>query len=213
MRFFEATLSHNRHTLLHHVNLEIKKGEWVFLVGPSGSGKTTILQSIFGNLAPSKGSFINDQWRDIYQFSPSELRAYQRTGGMIFQDYKLISYKTVSENIAYAMEICGYAHETIEPRTNELLDLVGMIHKKNAFPPKLSGGESQRVAIARALIHEPTMILADEPTGSLDHKNVHIIMDLLSTIHKQGTTIVFATHDQKLLSTVDARVIDVTQFH
>ena len=111
------------------------------------------------------------------------------------------------------MEICGYAHETIEPRTNELLDLVGMIHKKNAFPPKLSGGESQRVAIARALIHEPTMILADEPTGSLDHKNVAIIMDLLSTIHKQGTTIVFATHDQKLLSTVDARVIDVTQFH
>jgi cell division transport system ATP-binding protein len=132
---------------------------------------------------------------------------------MIFQDYKLISYKTVSENIAYAMEICGYAHETIEPRTNELLDLVGMIHKKNAFPPKLSGGESQRVAIARALIHEPTMILADEPTGSLDHKNVNIIMDLLSTIHKQGTTIVFATHDQKLLSTIDARVIDVTQFH
>ncbi|MBP7823388.1 ATP-binding cassette domain-containing protein [Candidatus Gracilibacteria bacterium] len=195
------------------MNLEIKKGEWVFLVGPSGSGKTTILQSIFGNLAPSRGSFINDQGRDIYQFSSSELRAYQRTGGMIFQDYKLISYKTVSENIAYAMEICGYAHETIEPRTNELLDLVGMIHKKNAFPPKLSGGESQRVAIARALIHEPTMILADEPTGSLDHKNVNIIMDLLLTIHKQGTTIVFATHDQKLLSTVDARVIDVTQFH
>ncbi len=213
MRFFEATLSHNHHTILHNMNLEIKKGEWVFLVGPSGSGKTTILQSIFGNLAPSRGSFINDQWRDIYQFSSSELRAYQRTGGMIFQDYKLISYKTVSENIAYAMEICGYAHETIEPRTNELLDLVGMIHKKNAFPPKLSGGESQRVAIARALIHEPTMILADEPTGSLDHKNVNIIMDLLLTIHKQGTTIVFATHDQKLLSTVDARVIDVTQFH
>ena len=139
MRFHEATLGHNNHPVLHAINLEIKKGEWVFLVGASGSGKTTILQTIFGSLRPLHGSFINDQGRDIYQLKPAELRAYQRTGGMIFQDYKLIDYKTVAENISYAMEICGYAHETIEPRTNDLLELVGMMSKKHSFPPKLSG--------------------------------------------------------------------------
>lgn len=122
---------------------------------------------------------------------------------MIFQDYKLIPSKTVSENIAYALEICRYGKNTVTRRTKELLDEVDMLRKKDAYPEHLSGGECQRVAIARALIHEPHTLLADEPTGNLDQKNVIMVMDFLKKMHAAGTTIVFATHDRDLISLVD----------
>lgn len=129
---------------------------------------------------------------------------------MIFQDYKLIEYKTVTENIAYAMEMCSYGKSAIKQRVPELLAYVGLEDKKDTFPKHLSGGEAQRVAIARALIHNPQMILADEPTGNLDHKNVMNIIDLLKTIHAKGTTVIFATHDLELLNLVPgAKVLDI----
>ena len=129
---------------------------------------------------------------------------------MIFQDHKLIPTKTVAENIAYAMEICGYARSLIEVRTIQLLAQVGMTKHAHTFVEKLSGGEAQRVAIARALIHDPHVILADEPTASLDSKNTKMIIDILLRLHKTGTTIIFATHDHSLYSLVpEGRIIDV----
>jgi cell division transport system ATP-binding protein len=129
---------------------------------------------------------------------------------MIFQDPTLIDYKTVIENISYAMEICNYAQETIGPRALELLDRVDILRKKDVLPKSLSGGEAQRVAIARALIHEPKFILADEPTAHLDKKNTHSIIDILKDINARGTTIVFATHDHDLIPLVPhARVYSI----
>jgi cell division transport system ATP-binding protein len=129
---------------------------------------------------------------------------------MIFQDYKLIEYKTVAENIAYAMEMCSYGTASIQKRVPELLQYVGLEDKKNIFPKHLSGGETQRVAIARAMIHNPKMILADEPTGNLDQDNVINIVNLLKAINTQGATIIFATHDLDLLKLVPgAKVLDI----
>lgn len=139
------------------------------------------------------------------------MRAYRRTCGMIFQDHKLIPTKTVSENIAYALEICGCSRSLIEVRTIQLLAQVGMTSRAHAFVHQLSGGEAQRVAIARALIHDPEVILADEPTASLDHKNTDMILDIMKKLHKAGTTIIFATHDHDLHNCVpNARIIDVS---
>lgn len=132
---------------------------------------------------------------------------------MIFQNYRLIPSKTVAENISYALEICRYGKSTITHLTRELLTEVGMYDKKNVYPDHLSGGECQRVAIARALIHEPDMILADEPTGNLDQKNVVIFLDFMKKIHAAGTTIVFATHDRDLMHLVPgSREIDIDDF-
>ena len=212
MRFLNATLGHKT-AILFWVDAEIKKGEWVFIDGPSGSGKTSFLQTIFGLSKPLAGSFIDNRGRDIYRLSAKDLRAYRRTCGMIFQDHKLISTKTVAENIAYAMEICGYSHTSIQARVHQVLSEVSMLHKSDAYPEHLSWGEAQRVAIARALIHEPDVILADEPTASLDAENSQSILDLLKKIHGFGITIVFATHDRTLFSLIpNARVIDVSRW-
>lgn len=182
----------------------------MFLQGASGSGKSTLLQTFAGLLKPIAGSFIDNRGRDVYRLGSRGLRAYHRTCGMIFQDYKLIPTKTVAENISYALEICRYGKNTIAQRTRELLTEVDMFHKRDQYPEHLSGGESQRVAIARALIHEPETILADEPTGNLDQKNVILIIEMLKKIHAQGTTIVFATHDWDLFDLVPgSRVIDL----
>jgi cell division transport system ATP-binding protein len=171
------------------------------------------MQSLFGFLSPLSGGVLDDRERDIYRLKPAQLRAYRRTAGMVFQDYKLIPYKTVGENIAYAMEICGYGRYTIALRTRELLEKVELFDKRDLLPDKLSGGEAQRVSIARALVHEPATIFADEPTGNLDSETIKIIIDLMKTYHKMGTTIVFATHDPDIIAMVpEAHVIDVGQW-
>lgn len=129
---------------------------------------------------------------------------------MVFQDYKLIEYKTVAENIAYAMEMCSYGKSMIHKKVPELLQYVDLLDKKDIFPRYLSGGEAQRVAVARALIHDPHIILADEPTGNLDHKNSLKIMELLKNIHSQWATVLFATHDLELLKHIpQAKVLDI----
>jgi len=210
MKLLNITAWYQKKPVIKHFTFDINPGEWIFLTGPSGSGKSTFLQTLFGGLPPIQGSLIDDSLRDIYSLSPSNLRAYRRTCGMIFQDHKLIEYKTVTENIAYAMEMCSYGKTMIKKRVPELLHYVWLEHKKDAFPKHLSGWEAQRVAIARALIHSPKMILADEPTGNLDHANTIKIMELLKTIHAQGTTIVFATHDLTLIKLVPgAKVLDI----
>lgn len=213
MRILHATLWHKEKSTLCDVNITIKKGEWIFLVGPSGTGKSTILQTICGMLPPLTGSVIDDRWRDVYGLRASELRAYRRTLGMVFQDTQMIDYKTVKENIAYAMEICKYSHTSIERRTEELLQQVGMWEKRDILPSHLSWGEAQKIAIARALIHEPNILLADEPTGHLDRDNVDTIMSLFATIHRAGTTVIFSTHDDEILTMIPgARIIDVAKW-
>ncbi|MBP6921710.1 ABC transporter ATP-binding protein [Candidatus Gracilibacteria bacterium] len=214
MRFFQALIGYKKIPVLGGLNFEIKQGEWVFLYGASGSGKSTLLETMAGLRKPLAGSFIDHRGRDVYRLKGSELRAYQRTNGMIFQDYKLIPSKTVLENISYALEICRYGKSTIQRRTRELLTEVGMYDKKDVYPTQLSGGECQRVAIARALIHEPHTLIADEPTGNLDQKNMETILDIMKRIHAEGTTIVFATHDRDLVHLVPgSREIDIDTFH
>jgi cell division transport system ATP-binding protein len=213
MRFFQALIGYKRIPVLGWLNFEIKQGEWVFIYGASGSGKSTLLETMAGLRKPLAGSFIDHRWRDVYRLKGKELRAYIRTNGMIFQDYKLIPSKTVAENISYALEICRYGKNTIIRRTRELLTEVGMYDKRDIYPEHLSGGECQRVAIARALIHEPQTILADEPTGNLDQKNVDTVLDFMKKIHAAGTTIVFATHDRDLIHLIPgAREIDIDDF-
>ena len=213
MRFFQALIGYKKIPVLGWLNFEIKQGEWVFIYGASGSGKSTLLETMAGLRKPLAGSFIDHRWRDVYRLRGKELRAYIRTNGMIFQDYKLIPSKTVAENISYALEICRYGKNTITRRTRELLTEVGMYDKRDIYPEHLSGGECQRVAIARALIHEPQTLLADEPTGNLDQKNVDTILDLMRKIHAAGTTVVFATHDRDLVHSVPgAREIDIDDF-
>lgn len=210
MKLLHLTVWYLGKPVIKHLTLDIEPGEWIFLIGPSGSGKSTFLQTLFGNLKPMQGTLIDDTFRDIYQLSPAKLRAYRRTCGMIFPDHKLLEFKTVTENIAYAMEMCSYGKTIIKKRVPELLKYVWLEHKKNAFPKHLSGWEAQRVAIARALIHNPKMILADEPTGNLDHANTMNIMELLKTINAQGTTVIFATHDLDLLKLVPgAKLLEI----
>ena len=212
MRFLHATLGHKT-AILFGVDIEIKKGEWVFIDGPSGSGKTTFLQTIFGISKPFSGSFIDHRGRDVYRLSAKDLRSYRRTCGMIFQDHKLIPTKTVLENIAYAMEICGYSKSSIRERTHQVLSAVSMLDKSDSYPEHLSGGEAQRVAIARALIHEPDVILADEPTASLDAESTKGIIELLKKIHSFGVTVVFSTHYQALMSlSSQYRKIDISEW-
>lgn len=213
MRFFQAIIWYKRVPVLGWLNFEVKQGEWVFLYGASGSGKSTLLETMAWLRKPLAGSFIDHRWRDVYRLKGAALRAYRRTNGMIFQDYRLIPSKTVAENISYALEICRYGKNTITRRTRELLTEVGMYDKRDTYPEHLSWGECQRVAIARALIHEPHTLLADEPTGNLDQKNVMIILDFMKKIHALGTTIVFATHDRDLVHLIPgSREIDIDDF-
>lgn len=139
MKFLHLTAGYTGKPVIKHLTLDIHPGEWIFLIGSSGSGKSTFLQTIFGNLKPLHGSVIDDNGRDIYQLAPDKLRAHRRTCGMIFQDYKLIEYKTVAENIAYAMEMCSYGKSIIKKRVPELLEYVGLTDKKDTFPKHLSG--------------------------------------------------------------------------
>lgn len=201
MRFISATLWH-KDPIIKNLSLDILPGEWWFIIGPSGSWKSTLLQTIFGTLPLLDGELFDDEGYATSQLWTPERRIARRKKGMIFQDYQLIQHKTVAENVAYALEISGYS-EDIHKRTQDLLRYVGLSHKTHVFPEELSWWEKQRVAIARALIHDPWIILADEPTGNLDTDNVDNIISFLQKLHSEWKTIIFATHDTSLLAKIE----------
>jgi cell division transport system ATP-binding protein len=193
---------------LRDASFNIDKAEFVFLVGPSGSGKSTLLRLLNRQERPERG----DVWvagRNINAMPDSKVPLLRRNIGNIFQDYKLLPNKTVTENVAFALEVIGKPKHVIRQQVPAVLELVGLEDKGERFPHQLSGGEQQRVSIARAFVNRPLILLADEPTGNLDPATGEGIMRLLDRINKTGTTVVMATHDQRIVNMMRRRVIQL----
>lgn len=195
---------------LQDVNVHIEPGEFVFVVGPSGAGKSTFIKMLFREVLPTTGSiFVNGM--DILALSPKEIPFMRRQLGIIFQDYRLLPDRTVFENVAFAMQVIEAPHRKIRRQVNNVLDLVGLRHRSNAYPNELSGGEQQRIAIARAIVNDPVFVIADEPTGNLDPETSWDIMEIFKEINSAGTTIVMATHDKDVVDAMGKRVIAIEQ--
>ncbi len=191
---------------LSDVNLEIEQGEFVMLTGPSGAGKSTLLKLLFVAEKPTRGQILLNG-RNIATLKRTQIPYLRRQVGVIFQDFKLIPTRTVHENVAYALHVVGLPEKEIRRKVYKLLKSVGLFHKAHVLPPKLSGGEQQRVSIARALVNDPVLLLADEPTGNLDAEITGEIMALLEEANARGTTVLVATHDQKVLQNYGKRTI------
>jgi len=195
-------------TALENVNLDIEKGEFVFLVGHSGAGKSTLIKLITAEEQATSGEIIINDIQ-VNKLKRREIPYYRRTLGMVFQDFRLLDNKTVLENVAFAMKVVGATNRQIRRRAPDVLGRVGLSQKAHFLPEQLSGGEQQRVAIARALANNPNLIIADEPTGNLDPDTSKEIMEYLEEINRSGTTIIVATHDKDIVDSMHKRVIAV----
>ena len=208
MKIDNLTLAFWNKIVLRKVDLEIKPGEFVFFIGHSGEWKTTLVRSLIGDFKPQSGDIVLDNWGLLYKnLNENLLLSYRKSIWVIFQDYKLMESKKVYENVAFAMEVCGYKDKYIRKKVPEALRQVWILVKKDKFVYELSGGEKQRVAIARALVHDPTIIIGDEPTWNLDPITAKEIMDIFEDINKEGKTVIIATHDKHIVDTMKRRVI------
>ena len=193
---------------LSDVSIRIHKGEFVFVVGKSGSGKSTFIKLLLKELNPTEGRiFVGG--RQVTNLKRKQVSLYRRKIGVVFQDFRLLKNKTVFENVAFAQEIIGMTKRDIARNVPIMLEMVGLKGKEKMYPHELSGGEQQRVAIARALINQPTILLADEPTGNLDPKTAWDIMRLLEEVNKMGTTVVVVTHNNDVVDVMQKRVINL----
>ena len=195
---------------LNGISLKIDDGEFVFLVGPSGSGKSTIIKLLTAELEPTAGSVLVNGFV-LEKIRPRAIPYLRRTLGVIFQDFRLIENKTVYDNVAFAMRVIGAGESAIKKRVPYVLDLVGLENKGRRLPHELSGGEQQRVAIARALVNNPSVIIADEPTGNLDPSRSLEIMMLLEQINALGTTVMVVTHEKELVNRFTKRVVAIDE--
>ena len=193
---------------LEHVNIDIEKGEFVFLVGASGAGKSTFIRLLLREVLPTTGKLVVNG-RDVVHMSQRDVPYLRRGLGVIFQDYRLLPDKTVFEIVAFAMQVIEAPRRTMQRSVNSVLDVVGLRDKYRCFPNQLSGGEQQRVAIARAIVNDPSIVIADEPTGNLDPDTSWEIMDIFRRINAVGTTILMATHDKGIVDTMKKRVIAI----
>jgi cell division transport system ATP-binding protein len=194
--------------ILQDINLYIEAGEFVSLVGQSGSGKTSLVKILIGEERVTAGRVIIGDW-DITKISRREVPYLRRQIGVIFQDFKLLPQKTLWENVAFALEVCGQPQSKIDKVVSSVMRLVGLEDKKDRYPHEVSGGEQQRTAIARALVHQPKILLADEPTGNLDSINANEIIDLLTRINNFGTTVILVTHNREIVNHLKKRVIAI----
>jgi cell division transport system ATP-binding protein len=209
IRFEDVTKTYKGDVVaLKELSLEILKGEFVFLVGPSGSGKSTFLKLLLRDEVASEGRVLV-AGRDIGRLGAWKVPQLRRNIGCVFQDFKLLTNKTVYENVAFALEVIGRPKHIVRTQVPQILDLVGLTKKSDSFPTELSGGEQQRVSIARAFVNRPLILLADEPTGNLDPATTVGIMRLLDRINRTGTTVVMATHDQRIVDAMRRRVIEL----
>jgi len=193
---------------VHDATFTIDKGEFAFLVGSSGSGKSTLIKLILKEEEVSRGNIIING-KDITFLKPKRIPYLRRSMGVVFQDFRLLPDKTVYENVAFAMYIVKATPKHIRRQVPMVLSLVGLSGKAKVYPHELSGGEQQRVAIARALVNNPSMIIADEPTGNLDPETAWDIMNLLNEINARGTTVVMATHAKDIVDKMKKRVIEI----
>ena len=193
---------------LESVTLAIEKGEFVFIVGPSGAGKSTLIKLLYREETPSTGQVVV-LGKDLTKIRRREIPFLRRRIGVVFQDFKLLEDKTIGENISFALEVTGTPTREIKKRVAQVLNLVGLKDRRDAYPNELSGGEQQRIAIARALVRNPDVLLADEPSGNLDPKTAHEIFSLLERANMYGTTVVVATHAQDMVNLFKKRVIEL----
>ncbi|MBA3249061.1 MAG: cell division ATP-binding protein FtsE [Geodermatophilaceae bacterium] len=194
---------------LEDVTLDIEKGEFVFVIGASGSGKSTLLRLLLKEEAPTEGD-IHVTGKHLNKMTKWQVPKLRRTMGCVFQDFRLLEKKNVTDNVAFALEVINKPKHTIKRVVPEVLQLVGLEGKANRLPHELSGGEQQRVAIARAFVNRPLVLLADEPTGNLDPETSQDIMLLLERINRTGTTVVMATHDSNIVDSMRRRVVELT---
>ncbi len=197
---------------LENINVDIKRGEFVFIVGSSGSGKSTFIRLLLREVIPNAGTLLVNGY-NVEKMQRGQIPYLRRSLGVIFQDYRLLPNKTVYENVAFAMRVIEAPRRIILRSVNSVLEVVGLREKYKCFPHQLSGGEQQRVAIARAIVNNPSLVIADEPTGNLDPETSWGIMDIFQRINKSGTTIVMATHDKNIVDTMQKRVIAIDKGH
>ncbi len=204
--FENVSKKYGDHTVLDKINVQIEAGEFVSVIGSSGAGKSTLVYTLIGAEKVQHGKIMVDGYI-VNTMQGKALQYYRRRIGVVFQDYKLLLQKNVYENVAFALEVCGFERADIKKRVPEVLEIVGLHKQFRQFPHQLSGGERQRVAIARALVHKPSLIVADEPTGNLDPKTAQELIELLLKINREGTTIVLTTHNKGLVDFIQRRVI------
>jgi len=211
IRLVDVTVTYpNGKEALINVDLEIRRGDFIFLVGPSGAGKSTLIRLLIREQVATTGR-VYLAGRDLARVSRSQVHRLRRRIGVVFQDFRLLPNKTVSENVAFALEVTGAPLDEIRRRVPRLLALVGLEDQAQQLPAQLSGGEQQRAAIARALVHDPAILIADEPTGNLDPVTGWEIVQLLLEINALGTTLVVATHNQEIVTALRRRVVALEQ--
>lgn len=193
---------------LHNINLKVDKGEFVFIVGSSGAGKSTFLKLIMCEERPNEGQIIV-AGEEVSHIRKGKIPYIRRKMGIVFQDFRLIEHMTVYDNVAFAMRVVGASGRSIKKRVPYILSLVGLQHKAKHRPSELSGGERQRVGLARALVNNPSLIIADEPTGNIDPALSFEIVDLLNEINRRGTTILMVTHEHSLVKHFHKRIIQI----
>lgn len=206
IQFQNITKEYENQVALHDISFSIEKGEMVFITGPSGSGKTTLLRLIYMAERPDQGILYVAGW-ETENMKESSIPFVRRTIGVVFQDFRLLDNRNVHENIALALRIRGVSEREIKTKVSDALKTVNLRHKADSYPKKLSGGEQQRVVIARAIVAEPTVLLADEPTGNLDPDTALGVMKTFKDIHAKGTTILIATHNAELFRNSGKRVL------
>ncbi len=206
--FHNVTKNFGSINALDNVSFDIKEGEFVFLTGPSGAGKTTILKMILREMLPDSGTVLFDNV-DVTKLSESDIPKLRQQMGIVFQDFKVLQERTVTENVEVALAVSNVPQNEWNSRVNHVLKLVGLSNRSRLFPSQLSGGELQRASLARALVINPKLILADEPTGNLDWKTAEGIMELLEKINKEGKTIIMATHHEGIIKHAKHRVVEL----
>lgn len=203
-----SKLYDNNVKALSEVNIKIEAGEFVFLVGPSGSGKSTFIKLLIKEIEPTIGEIVVED-KKVAKLTRRQTPYFRRRIGMVFQDFRLIPTLNVYENVAFAMRVVEASQKEIRRRVPMVLSLVGLSHKYKMFPNELSGGEQQRVSLARAIVNNPSVLIADEPTGNLDPETAKEIMDLLDDINRAGTTVLMATHAKEIVNNMKKRVIAI----
>lgn len=208
IQLYHVFKSYGKTHALIDITLRLKKGDFAFITGPSGAGKTTLLRLLYCDERPDKGQIIVNGM-NLLTIKESRIPYLRRNIGVVFQDFKLLKQRSVYENIAFALRVIGTPKREIKKRAWEALKTVGITKRQELIPPKLSGGEQQRAAIARAIVNQPSLILADEPTGNLDMDITMEIMDIFKDINSRGITVVVATHDREIIRRFPAKVISL----
>lgn len=206
IEFYGVSKEYHGRRVLKNLSFKVAQGEFVFLTGPSGAGKTTVLKLLYRAEGPGEGQILVNG-RNVGAMPPGRVPELRRTMGIVFQDYKLLPTRTVFENVSFVLKFLGVPLAERRRRAYQVLRLVELHHRVNAFPEELSGGEQQRVALARALVNEPELLVADEPTGNLDHRLAQEVMRLFSQINVRGTTVLVATHDVNLIRETGRRCL------